>query len=92
MQNTMQTTTVQPWQRVLARWGGWIFFGLLAIIVIAWGYITSPSVTEAVLASTVRQATPLPRDSARRAGERRQPHRNRLGWPVVLICSSVRGN
>jgi ABC-type uncharacterized transport system permease subunit len=59
MQNTMQTTTVQPWQRVLARWGGWIFFGLLAIIVIAWGYITSPSVTEAVLASTVRQATPL---------------------------------
>lgn len=46
-------------KRALGRWGGFLLFALLALIVILWGYSTSPIVTTAVLASTVRQSTPL---------------------------------
>jgi simple sugar transport system permease protein len=46
-------------QRVFARWGGWIIFGLVALVAVIYSYINSPSITQAVLSSTVRQATPL---------------------------------
>ena len=59
MENTLFSGNLRTWQRVFARWGGWILFGLLAIIAVIVSYSLNPSVTEAVLASTVRQATPL---------------------------------
>ena len=59
MQGTMQTTSVTAWQRWMARWGGWSIFGALAFVAVIISYVISPSVTEAVLASSVRQATPL---------------------------------
>jgi len=45
--------------RRLARWTVWIIFGLLVLFVILLGYFFDPRVTVAVLASAVRQATPL---------------------------------
>ena len=45
--------------RRLARWTVWIIFGLLVLFVILLGYFLDPRVTVAVLASAVRQATPL---------------------------------
>jgi ABC-type uncharacterized transport system permease subunit len=59
MQGTMQTTNVTTWQRWTARWGGWMIFGGLAFVVVIASYAMNPTVTGAVLASTVRQATPL---------------------------------
>jgi ABC-type uncharacterized transport system permease subunit len=59
MQGTMRTTSVTAWQRWMARWGGWTIFGALAVIAVVTSYAISPTITEAVLASTVRQATPL---------------------------------
>jgi simple sugar transport system permease protein len=43
----------------LARWWIWLLIALLVLIAITWGYLSDPRVTTAVLASTVRQATPL---------------------------------
>jgi len=43
----------------LRRWGTALLIGLGLAVVIGWGYTTNPRVTEAVLASSVRQATPL---------------------------------
>ena len=43
----------------LARWWGWLTFALVVVVVVTAGYLIDPRVTTAVLASTVRQATPL---------------------------------
>ena len=59
MQETIRPSYLNTWSRIFAQWGGWIIFGVLALVVVIWGYTISPSVTEAVLASTVRQSTPL---------------------------------
>jgi simple sugar transport system permease protein len=45
--------------RRLSRWTAWIIFGLAALIAVIAGYIIDPRVTAAVLASAVRQSTPL---------------------------------
>lgn len=59
MQTTMESAYPSTWQRLWARWGGWTIFGAVALALVLWGYLTNPNVTTAVLASTVRQATPL---------------------------------
>lgn len=59
MQGTLRTTSVTAWQRWVARWGGWMIFGVLTLAAVIVSYAISPTVTEAVLASSVRQATPL---------------------------------
>jgi simple sugar transport system permease protein len=43
----------------LARWWGWLVFGLVGVVAVLWGYATNPNVTEAVMASTIRHSTPL---------------------------------
>jgi len=53
------STTALAWKRFLSRWGTLTVVGIIAIIVVAWGYSINPRVTEAILASTVRQSTPL---------------------------------
>lgn len=45
--------------RVISRWIVWIVFGLAALIAVIAGYFYDPKVTAAVLASAVRQSTPL---------------------------------
>ena len=56
---TTYTTMGGAFLRRLARWTVWIIFGLLVLFVILLGYFLDPRVTVAVLASAVRQATPL---------------------------------
>lgn len=58
-QTTARTSATLTWQRWFARWGGWTIFLVAALLLIIYGYATSPSVTAAVLASTVRHSTPL---------------------------------
>jgi len=56
------TISIRPplvWRRFLSRWGAIIGIGALALIGVSWGYATNPRITEAILASTVRQSTPL---------------------------------
>ncbi|MBT3338290.1 MAG: ABC transporter permease [Anaerolineae bacterium] len=60
----MQTTTslpapVSPWKRFIKRWGVTIFITLSVVGVTIWQYAVDARVTEAVLASTIRQSTPL---------------------------------
>ena len=50
---------VSPLQRFLKRWGGTIVIALGVIGVTIWQYNANPQATEAVAASTIRQATPL---------------------------------
>ncbi|MEJ2597070.1 MAG: ABC transporter permease [Anaerolineales bacterium] len=59
MEGTLQKTAISPWQRLFARWGGWLIFGALAIVAMIVSYVLSPASTEAVMASSLRQATPL---------------------------------
>jgi len=47
------------WKRFLKKWGALTVLGVLVIAAIGYYYVKTPSVTEAVLASAVRQATPL---------------------------------
>lgn len=56
MYDVKSTTT---WRFILRRWGVGIGFGLVVLVVILISYANNPNVTEAVLASAVRQATPL---------------------------------
>lgn len=59
MQNgSVVNTTRAPFKLFLARWGWFISLGVLLILVLV-SYIRNPTSTEAVLASTVRQSTPL---------------------------------
>lgn len=55
------TTSIpsNPWMRFLQRYWGGLVFGAAALAVIFWGYTTDANITTAILASTVRQATPL---------------------------------
>ena len=50
---------VAPWQLFIKRWGTTIFVVLTIIGITIWQYSINARVTEAVLASTIRQATPL---------------------------------
>jgi simple sugar transport system permease protein len=59
METTAPTTNFLVRKRLLARWGVPILVGFFALVFILWGYLTEPIITQAVLASTVRQATPL---------------------------------
>ena len=59
MQSSLDMNGNLAWKRFFARWGGWSIFGLVVLVAVTWGYLANPRVTEAVLASTVRQATPL---------------------------------
>lgn len=49
----------QAWKRFLKQWGALAVLGVLVLMGIAYYYIRDPQITEAVLASAVRQATPL---------------------------------
>lgn len=60
----MQQSSVQPsstlaFQRWFARWGTMTVVAAGLVILIAYGYASNPNVTTAVLASTIRQATPI---------------------------------
>lgn len=58
MDSTMtQTTNGKSWLTSLRSVGGVV--AIAAVIAIVYGYITNPSVTTAVLASSLRQSTPL---------------------------------
>ena len=59
MQNTNTLPTISPRQAFLKQWGTTIFVSLTVIVIIIWQYILDAQVTEAVLASTIRQSTPL---------------------------------
>ncbi len=58
MEQTL-TLSDSPLSRWLSRWGTTAGIGLGVIIVILYGYTTNAVVTISLLASTVRQATPL---------------------------------
>jgi simple sugar transport system permease protein len=53
----MTQTNSKPWWTSLKSVGGVVAVGVL--IAVAYGYMTNPSVTTAVLASSLRQSTPL---------------------------------
>ncbi len=60
----MQTTTtlpapVSPWKRFLKQWGMTLGIVLSVVVIIIWQYSLNENITEAVLASTIRQSTPL---------------------------------
>jgi simple sugar transport system permease protein len=55
----MEPTYLPAWRIFLQRWGGYIIALGIGAAILAWGYISDPNVTTAVLASAVRQATPL---------------------------------
>ncbi|HSO27352.1 MAG TPA: ABC transporter permease [Anaerolineales bacterium] len=59
MQTPLATTQSSTWRRFLARWWGWLLFSGTALALVLWGHATNAIVTEAVLASRVRQSTPL---------------------------------
>ncbi len=46
-------------RRFWARWGGWSIFAMLSGGAVLVGYLYSPNITTAMLASTLRQSTPL---------------------------------
>jgi simple sugar transport system permease protein len=53
------TLTIPAWRRWLARYGVALGFGSLLVLGVVIAYVYDPIVTGAVLASTVRQSTPL---------------------------------
>ncbi len=57
----MQTTLESPpaWKVYLSRWGWGLGTALVLVVLVLWNYAQNPTSTEAVLASTVRQSTPL---------------------------------
>ena len=59
MQNTNTLPTTTPQQIFIKQWGTTIFVSLTVIAVVIWQYTLDKGVTEAVLASTIRQSTPL---------------------------------
>lgn len=52
----MSTTSIKLF---LSRWWGTLLAGVVVLGGVIWGYASNSSITEAVLASTVRHATPL---------------------------------
>ncbi len=59
MENTNTLPTTTPQKLFLKQWGTTIGVSLTVIAIIIWQYILNAQVTEAVLASTIRQSTPL---------------------------------
>lgn len=60
MQTTISLPTpASPWKRFLKQWGVTLGVTLTVIVIIIWQYTVDPNITEAVLASTIRQSTPL---------------------------------
>jgi simple sugar transport system permease protein len=57
--STMSIPAPLAWRRFLSRWGIFVAIGVIALIAVLWGYSINPRITEAILASTVRQSTPL---------------------------------
>ncbi|HEY61910.1 MAG TPA: ABC transporter permease [Anaerolineae bacterium] len=51
--------TAAPWKYFFRRWKGVFIGGIIIFLVIIFSYIKNSAVTEAVLASAVRQSTPL---------------------------------
>lgn len=51
--------TTSPWKRWFSRWGTLAIGGVILLIGVLWSYATNSIVTTAVLASTIRQSTPL---------------------------------
>ncbi|MDZ7844767.1 MAG: ABC transporter permease [Anaerolineales bacterium] len=49
----------QSWKRYFKQWGALTVLGFFVIIAVGYYYLKDPQITEAVLASAVRQATPL---------------------------------
>jgi len=49
----------KTWKRFFKQWGALIVLGILVIIGVGYYYLREPKITEAILASAVRQATPL---------------------------------
>jgi simple sugar transport system permease protein len=47
------------WNRFFKQWGALVVLGILVIIGVGYYYLREPKITEAILASAVRQATPL---------------------------------
>lgn len=47
------------WKRFFKQWGALTVLGILVITAVGYYYLRDPQITEAVLASAVRQATPL---------------------------------
>lgn len=60
MQNTTSLPApISPLMRFIKQWGVTIFITLTIIGITIWQYVVDAPVTEAVLASTIRQSTPL---------------------------------
>jgi ABC-type uncharacterized transport system permease subunit len=59
METTLDTRPPTSLERFVARWRTWIIIGIGVTALVIWSYVYNPVVTEAVLSSTVRQATPL---------------------------------
>jgi len=57
--NTTLPTPLSPWRQFIKQWGVTVFVSLAVIAITIWQYILNAQITEAVLASTIRQATPL---------------------------------
>jgi simple sugar transport system permease protein len=57
--DTTATFPVSAWQRWLSRWGVTAGLGAALVVGILWSYSVNPNITTAVLASTIRQSTPL---------------------------------
>lgn len=53
------TLTIPAWRRWVARYGTFLGGGLLLLLGVVIAYVYDPVVTTAVLASTIRQSTPL---------------------------------
>ncbi len=52
-------SSLPSWRTFLRRWGLTIFIALVLIIAVLYGYSRNSTITEALLASAVRHATPL---------------------------------
>ena len=60
MENTITLPAPpSPWKRFLQQWGLTLTIILGVIAIIIWQYSLNQNITEAVLASTIRQSTPL---------------------------------
>jgi simple sugar transport system permease protein len=59
METTLSTPYPAAWRRILARYGGWLAFAAVLVLVVGYGYAVAPQITTAVIASSVRQSTPL---------------------------------
>ena len=59
METTLDTRSPTSLERFIARWRTWIIIGIGVTVLVIWSYVYNSVVTEAVLSSTVRQATPL---------------------------------